>query len=75
MFLQLICLPPDEKTLKTYGNGERIDIYNYKIINQWFSTSIFQKLFANRIMAMEVSFSDVGLERYLCDRLELERSF
>ncbi|MEJ7681096.1 MAG: hypothetical protein WKG06_25235 [Segetibacter sp.] len=26
-------LPPDETTLKTYGSDDRMDIYNYKIIN------------------------------------------
>lgn len=29
-------LPPDEKTLKTYGSDENPDIYHYKIINNGF---------------------------------------
>src|SRR6476659_2277888 len=29
-------LPPDEKTLKTYGSDENADIYNYKILHNGF---------------------------------------
>ena len=53
-------LPGDEKTLKTYGNGEHLDIYNQKIINNGYqnqySRNCLQKNNGNGI-----SFSDVGL--------------
>lgn len=53
-------LPPDEKTLKTYGSDERLDIYNYKLINKGYqhqvSRNALQKNNGNG-----VSFSDVAL--------------
>ncbi len=53
-------LPGDEKTLKTYGNGEHLDVYNQKITqngyqNQY-SRNCLQENDGNGI-----SFSDIGL--------------
>ena len=45
-------LPPDEKTLKTYGSDENSDIYNLKIKSNGFQDQVFKKLFANEIMEM-----------------------
>src|SRR5688572_32265089 len=33
-------LPPDEKTLKTYGSEERSDIYNFKIANNGYQHQV-----------------------------------
>ena len=41
-------LPPDEKTLKTYGSDENPDIYKCKTGNKGLSKSIFKKLFAKK---------------------------
>jgi enediyne biosynthesis protein E4 len=53
-------LPGDEKTLKTYGNGEHLDIYNQKIVKNGYqdqySRNCLQKNNGNGI-----SFSDIGL--------------
>lgn len=53
-------LPPDEKTLKTYGSDENFDIYNYKI-----SRNGYQEQVSRNCLQMNngnaVSFSDVAL--------------
>ena len=41
-------LPGDEKTLKTYGNGEHLDVYTSKNYTQWLPESVFKKLFAEK---------------------------
>ena len=41
-------LPPDEKTLKTYGSDENYDIYNFKILRNGFQNQVSQKLFATQ---------------------------
>ena len=46
--ITVICCRADEKTLKTYGNGEHLDIYNQKIITQWLSKPVFKKLPAKK---------------------------
>jgi enediyne biosynthesis protein E4 len=53
-------LPPDEKTLKTYGNGEHLDIYNQKIIKNGYQNQV-----SRNCLQMNngdgSSFSDIGL--------------
>lgn len=53
-------LPPDEKTLKTYGSDENFDIYNVKLMRNGYqhqsSRNCLQKNNGNG-----TSFSDVGL--------------
>ena len=53
-------LPADEKTLKTYGNGEHLDIYNQKIINNGYQNQ-YSRNCLQRNNGNGVSFSDVGL--------------
>ncbi|HXL58891.1 MAG TPA: VCBS repeat-containing protein, partial [Chitinophagaceae bacterium] len=53
-------LPADEKTLKTYGNGEHLDIYTQKIIRNGYQNQ-YSKNCLQRNNGNGVSFSDVGL--------------
>ena len=53
-------LPPDEKTLKTYGNGEHLDIYNQKIIKNGYQNQ-YSRNCLQRNNGNGISFSDVGL--------------
>ncbi len=53
-------LPPDEKTLKTYGNGEHLDIYNQKIIRNGYQNQVSRNCL-QRNNGDGISFSDVGL--------------
>lgn len=53
-------LPPDEKTLKTYGSDENFDIYNYKIVHNGFQNQ-YSRNCLQRNNGDGVSFSDVGL--------------
>ncbi len=53
-------LPPDEKTLKTYGSDEHEDIYKYKITDHGFQPQ-FSKNCLQRNNGNGESFSDVGL--------------
>jgi len=53
-------LPPDEKTLKTYGSDERVDIYQFKIINPGYQPQ-FSKNCLHHNNGDGKSFSDVGL--------------
>ncbi len=53
-------LPSDEKILKTYGNGEHLDIYNQKIIRNGYQNQ-YSKNCLQRNNGDGVSFSDVGL--------------
>ncbi|PWT74599.1 MAG: RNA-binding protein [Bacteroidetes bacterium] len=53
-------LPPDEKTLKTYGSDEHFDIYNQKIIRNGFQNQVSRNCL-QRNNGDGASFSDVGL--------------
>ncbi|MEX6689290.1 VCBS repeat-containing protein [Danxiaibacter flavus] len=53
-------LPSDEKVLKTYGNGEHLDIYNQKITHNGYQNQ-YSKNCLQRNNGDGVSFSDVGL--------------
>ncbi len=53
-------LPGDEKTLKTYGNGEHLDVYNQKITKNGYQNQ-YSKNCLQRNNGSGVSFSDVGL--------------
>jgi len=53
-------LPGEEKTLKTYGNGEHLDTYNQKIIKNGYQNQ-YSKNCLQRNNGNGVSFSDVGL--------------
>jgi hypothetical protein len=53
-------LPPDEKTLKTYGSDEHSDIYNFKIINKGFQPQ-YSRNCLQRNNGDGKSFSDIGL--------------
>ena len=53
-------LPGDEKTLKTYGNGEHLDVYNQKITNNGYQNQ-YSKNCLQRNNGNGVSFSDIGL--------------
>jgi hypothetical protein len=53
-------LPGDEKTLKTYGNGEHLDTYNQKITRNGYQDQ-YSKNCLQRNNGDGVSFSDVGL--------------
>jgi hypothetical protein len=53
-------LPGDEKTLKTYGNGEHLDIYEQKITHNGYQDQ-YSRNCLQRNNGDGVSFSDVGL--------------
>ena len=53
-------LPNEEKTLKTYGNGEHLDIYKQKIINNGYQNQ-YSRNCLQRNNGNGESFSDVGL--------------
>ncbi|HCW05893.1 MAG TPA: RNA-binding protein, partial [Cytophagales bacterium] len=53
-------LPPDEKTLKTYGSEERSDIYNYKIASKGYQHQVSRNCL-QRNNGNGTSFSEVGL--------------
>lgn len=53
-------LPADEKTLKNYGNGEHIDVYEQKISRNGFQNQ-YSRNCLQRNNGSGVSFSDVGL--------------
>jgi enediyne biosynthesis protein E4 len=53
-------LPPDEKTLKTYGSGESPDIYKFMITKNGFQPQ-YSKNCLQRNNGNGVSFSDVSL--------------
>ena len=53
-------LPRDEKILKTYGNGEHLDIYNEKIIRNGYQNQ-YSRNCLQRNNGDGESFSDVGL--------------
>jgi enediyne biosynthesis protein E4 len=53
-------LPGDEKTLKTYGNGEHLDTYNQKIIRNGYQNQ-YSKNCLQRNNGNGISFSEVGL--------------
>jgi hypothetical protein len=53
-------LPGDEKTLKTYGNGEHLDTYFQKIVRNGYQDQ-YSRNCLQRNNGDGVSFSDVGL--------------
>jgi len=53
-------LPPDEKTLKTYGSDEHNDIYDFKITHNGFQPQ-FSRNCLQRNNGNGKSFSDIGL--------------
>ncbi|MCW3110481.1 MAG: RNA-binding protein [Segetibacter sp.] len=53
-------LPPDEKTLKMYGSDDRMDIYNYKIINPGYQPQ-YSRNCLQQNNGNGTSFSDVAL--------------
>ena len=53
-------LPPDEKTLKTYGSDERLDIYNYKLISKGYQHQVSRNALQKNNGSGK-SFSDVAL--------------
>jgi hypothetical protein len=53
-------LPGDEKTLKTYGNGEHLDIYNQKIIQNGYQNQ-YSKNCLQRNNGAGINFSDISL--------------
>ena len=53
-------LPGDEKILKTYGNGEHLDIYNQKIIQNGYQNQ-YSKNCLQRNNGDGINFSDISL--------------
>src|SRR5450631_827808 len=53
-------LPPDEKTLKTYGSDEHFDTYNQKVTRNGYQNQ-YSKNCLQRNNGKGISFSDVGL--------------
>jgi len=53
-------LPGDEKTLKTYGNGENLDTYNQKIVKNGYQNQ-YSRNCLQRNNGDGISFSDIGL--------------
>ncbi len=54
-------LPPDEKTLKTYGSDENLDTYQFKLMGHGFQHQ-FSKNCLQRNNGNGVSFSETGLQ-------------
>ncbi len=54
-------LPPDEKTLKTYGSDEHFDTYNFKILRNGFQNQVSRNCL-QRNNGDGKSFSDVALQ-------------
>ncbi len=54
-------LPPDEKTLKTYGSDENLDTYQFKLMGHGFQNQ-FSKNCLQRNNGNGVSFSETGLQ-------------
>ena len=54
-------LPPDEKTLKTYGSDENADTYKFKLINNGFQYQ-YSKNCLQRNNGNGISFSETGLQ-------------
>lgn len=53
-------LPPDEKTLKTYGSDENIDIYKFKILGKGYQNQVSRNCLQMN-NGNGTSFSDVAL--------------
>jgi hypothetical protein len=53
-------LPPDEKTLKTYGSDENPDIYQLKLVNNGYQYQ-YSRNCLQRNNGNGISYSDVGL--------------
>src|SRR5450631_3273049 len=53
-------LPGEEKTLKTYGNGEHLDVYTQKITNNGFQNQ-YSRNCLQRNNGNGISFSETGL--------------
>jgi hypothetical protein len=53
-------LPPDEKTVKTYGSDESYEIYNFKITSHGFQDQVSRNCLQKN-NGDGISFSDVGL--------------
>src|SRR5258708_31683278 len=53
-------LPGDERALKTYGNGEHLDVYDQKITRNGFQNQ-YSRNCLQRNNGDGVSFSDIGL--------------
>ena len=53
-------LPPDEKTMKTYGSDEHYDIYNFKILRNGFQNQVSRNCL-QRNNGDGKSFSDIAL--------------
>ena len=53
-------LPGNEKTLKTYGNGEHLDVYNQKIIQNGYQNQYSRNCLQEN-NGNGISFSDIGL--------------
>lgn len=54
-------LPPDEKTLKTYGSDENADIYKFKLEKNGFQNQ-FSRNCLQRNNGSGISFSELGLQ-------------
>jgi len=53
-------LPPDEKTLKTYGSDENFETYRFKILHNGFQNQVSRNCL-QRNNGNGTSFSDIGL--------------
>src|SRR5579871_5001945 len=53
-------LPPDEKTVKTYGSDENFDIYNFKILHNGFQNQVSRNCLQSN-NGNGASFSDIAL--------------
>ncbi len=53
-------LPPDEKTIKTYGSDESYEIYNFKIRSHGYQDQVSRNCLQKN-NGDGISFSDVGL--------------
>jgi enediyne biosynthesis protein E4 len=53
-------LPGEEKTLKTYGNGEHLDVYTQKITNNGYQNQ-YSRNCLQRNNGNGISFSEIGL--------------